>query len=59
MHTGDPADRPIIESDLAIAPTTIEDWADIGMNATILPGVNVGRASIVGAGAVVADDVPA
>ena len=59
MHTGDPADRPIIESDLAIAPTTIEDWADIGMNATILPGVNIGRASIVGAGAVVADDVPA
>ncbi len=58
MHTGDPADRPIIESDLAIAPITIEDWADIGTNATILPGVTIGRASIVGAGAVVVGDVP-
>jgi galactoside O-acetyltransferase len=30
----------------------------IGANATILPGVRVGHGSVVGAGAVVARDVP-
>jgi acetyltransferase-like isoleucine patch superfamily enzyme len=34
-------------------------WADIGTNATILPGVTIGRGAIVGAGAVVTADVPA
>ncbi len=33
-------------------------WADIGTNATILPGVTVGKGAIVGAGAVVVEDVP-
>jgi len=37
----------------------IEDDAWIGRGAVILPGVKVGKASIVGAGAVVTDDVPA
>ena len=32
--------------------------ADIGMNASILPGVRVGQHAIVGAGAVVTHDVP-
>jgi acetyltransferase-like isoleucine patch superfamily enzyme len=57
MHTGSPADVPIIESDLAIDPIRVEDWADIGVNATILPGVTIGRGGIVGAGAVVTKDV--
>jgi acetyltransferase-like isoleucine patch superfamily enzyme len=39
-------------------PTTIEDGASIGSNATILP-VTVGRNAVVGAGAVVTKDVPA
>jgi acetyltransferase-like isoleucine patch superfamily enzyme len=58
MHTGDPITRPIIETDLQIRPVRIEAWADIGVNAVIMPGVTVGRASIVGAGAVVTKDVP-
>ncbi len=37
----------------------IEAEADIGVNAVVLPGVVVGRGSIVGAGAVVTRDVPA
>ena len=57
-HTGDPQDVPIIQTDLDIRPVTIEPWADIGTNAVVLPGVVVGRASIVGAGAVVTADVP-
>jgi acetyltransferase-like isoleucine patch superfamily enzyme len=57
-HTGEPRDIPIVQTDLKIEPVRIEAWADIGVNAIILPGVTVGRGSIVGAGAVVTKDVP-
>lgn len=57
-HTGMPLDIPIIQTALEIKPVRIEAWADIGTGAIILPGVTVGRASIVGAGAVVTHDVP-
>lgn len=57
-HTGQPVDLPIISTDLSIKPVVIGYGADIGTNATILPGVHVGRQSIVGAGAVVTSDVP-
>ena len=57
-HTGLPIDRPIIETDLEIRPVRVEAWADIGTNAILLPGVTVGKGSIVGAGAVVTRDVP-
>jgi acetyltransferase-like isoleucine patch superfamily enzyme len=56
-HTALPIDVPIIETDLEIKPVRIEAWADIGTNATILPGVTIGRGAIVGAGAVVTHDV--
>jgi acetyltransferase-like isoleucine patch superfamily enzyme len=58
MHTGDPMEEPIIRTPLAIAPVRIGAWADIGVNATLLPGVTVGKGSIVGAGAVVTRNVP-
>jgi len=58
-HTGIPFDRPIIQTDLEIKPVRVEAWADIGTNATLLPGVTVGKGAIVGAGAVVTHDVPA
>ena len=38
--------------------TRVERGASIGANATILPGINIGRAAMVGAGAVVLRDVP-
>jgi len=56
-HTGLPADVPIVHTDLEIRPVRIGAWADIGTNATILPGVTVGKGAIVGAGAVVTHDV--
>ncbi|HWB99173.1 MAG TPA: acyltransferase [Bryobacteraceae bacterium] len=59
VHTGLPIDQPIIQTDLSIKPVRVEAWADIGTNATLLPGVTVGKGAIVGAGAVVAHDVPA
>jgi acetyltransferase-like isoleucine patch superfamily enzyme len=58
-HTGIPVELPIIATDLVIAPVSVEDDADIGVNAVLLPGVTVGRGAIVGAGAVVTRDVPA
>jgi acetyltransferase-like isoleucine patch superfamily enzyme len=57
-HTGIPVDIPIVQTDLTIRPVTIEAWADVGTSATILPGITVGRGSLVGAGAVVTHDVP-
>jgi acetyltransferase-like isoleucine patch superfamily enzyme len=57
-HTGLPIDRPIIETDLEIKPVRVEAWADVGTGAVLLPGVTVGKGSIVGAGAVVTHDVP-
>jgi acetyltransferase-like isoleucine patch superfamily enzyme len=57
-HTGIPLDVPVIETDLEISTVRIGAWADIGTNAVVLPGVTVGRGSLVGAGAVVTTDVP-
>jgi acetyltransferase-like isoleucine patch superfamily enzyme len=57
-HSGEPVHEPIITTDLIIARTVIEDEADIGVNAVLLPGVTIGRGAIVGAGAVVTHDVP-
>jgi acetyltransferase-like isoleucine patch superfamily enzyme len=57
MHTGLPADVPVIATDLQIKPVIVEAWADVGTNAVILPGVRIGRGAIVGAGAVVTHDV--
>jgi acetyltransferase-like isoleucine patch superfamily enzyme len=56
-HTGMPREVPVIQTDLEIKPVRIGAWADIGVNAVILPGVTVGRGAIVGAGAVVTQDV--
>lgn len=57
QHTGEPLDQPIIATDLVVSRVQVHDWADIGMNAAILPGVTIGRGAIVGAGAVVTHDV--
>ena len=47
-------------SGLAYAlPITIEDDVWIGGNTTVLPGVRIGKSSIIGAGSVVTGDIPA
>src|SRR5687767_8849902 len=58
MHSGDPVNVPIIQTELIIRQVVVEDGADIGVNAVLLPGVTVGHGAIVGAGAVVTRDVP-
>ena len=57
-HTGMPANEPIICTDLVVKPVTVGFGADIGMNASLLPGITVGAHAIVGAGAVVTHNVP-
>jgi len=57
-HTGLPIEIPIISTDLEIDTVHIEPWADIGVNAVILPGITVGKGSIVGAGSIVTKNVP-
>jgi acetyltransferase-like isoleucine patch superfamily enzyme len=56
-HIGRPADIPVIQTDLEVSPVRVRAWADIGTNATLLPGVTIGKGAIVGAGAVVTSDV--
>ena len=47
------------EADWKVIATIVRKRASIGSNATILAGVTIGEMAIVGAGAVVTEDVPA
>jgi acetyltransferase-like isoleucine patch superfamily enzyme len=46
-------------ADWGVVPTLVKRRASIGSNATILCGVTIGEAAVVGAGSVVTKDVPA
>ncbi len=49
----------VIDQEIAdLRPVVIEDGAWVGQNVVILPGVTIGWGAVVGAGAVVRDDVP-
>ena len=50
--------RPIMAGDITFASVVIEDDADLGIGAIVLPGVRIGRGAQIGAGAVVTKDVP-
>lgn len=54
-HPLDPANRRNVE----LKPVYVHENAWIGANATILPGVSIGRNAVVAAGAVVTKNVPA
>lgn len=49
--------RWAIESPLIIQKVNIQDGSHIGIGATVLPGVNIGKGAIIAAGAVVVEDV--
>lgn len=59
VHDEAGRDTPVLFSPLRFAPVVVEDDADLGVGSILLPGVTVGRGAIVGAGAVVTEDVPA
>lgn len=50
--------QPIATQGLALKPVVIEDDVWIGLNVTIVPGVRIGRGSVIAAGSVVHADVP-
>lgn len=53
-------EAPMIAQGVRIAkPPIIEDDVWLGANVTVLPGRRIGTGSVVGAGAVVASDIPA
>ncbi|MBL8234602.1 MAG: N-acetyltransferase [Bryobacterales bacterium] len=65
MFTNDRYPRAVNEdgslqtgADWELLETRVGDGASIGSNATILPGLEIGRGAIVGAGAVVTRSVP-
>lgn len=56
-HRGGDLHEAIIDTPLKAAEVVIEDGADIGAGAVLLPGVRVGARAQVGAGSVVTKDV--
>jgi acetyltransferase-like isoleucine patch superfamily enzyme len=57
-HRLDAGEGPILHAPLELGSVVVEDGADLGVGAILLPGVRVGRGAQVGAGAVVTEDVP-
>ncbi len=58
QHTFAETEPTIREQPIEFAPVEIGDDVWIGANAVILPGVRLGRGTVVGAGAVVTRDAP-
>lgn len=59
VHAEAGRETPILHAPLSFAPIEIEDDADLGVGAIVLPGVRIGRGAQIGAGAVVTRDVAA
>lgn len=57
-HTEAGRELPILFSPIEFAPVVVNDDADIGAAAVILPGVTIGKGAQIGAGAVVSRDIP-
>lgn len=59
MHQSHSLDIPMIDQGCIEYPqTVVDDDVWIGHRAVIMPGIHIGKGSIVGAGAVVTKDVP-
>ena len=58
MHQLNPVNRRYSTENIAAAPVRIGDNVFIGARAIILKGVTIGDGSVIGAGSVVASDIP-
>lgn len=58
-HADEGLSKPILHSRIESSPVVIEDDADIGVGSVVLPGVRIGKGAQIGAGSVVASNVPA
>ena len=58
-HGMDPeSDIPYMDQELTVKNVTIDEGVWIGQNVCIMPGVHIGRRSIIGAGSIVTKSVP-
>jgi acetyltransferase-like isoleucine patch superfamily enzyme len=58
-HAFDDPGRPVLDQGInRVAPVEIGDGAWLAQNVVVLPGVRIGRGAVIGANAVVRDDVP-
>jgi acetyltransferase-like isoleucine patch superfamily enzyme len=57
-HSEQGVDVPILFSELEFKEVIVEDDADIGIGAIILPGAKIGKGAQIGAGAVVTGNIP-
>jgi len=57
-HKSSDAHTPVLHNEIEFKPVAIEDGCDIGTGAVILPGVKIGRNSIIGAGSIVTKNIP-
>lgn len=58
QHTFQEKGIPVRDQPTEFNAVTIEDDVWVGSNAVILPGVTIGKGAIIGAGAVVTQDIP-
>jgi acetyltransferase-like isoleucine patch superfamily enzyme len=58
VHQETDLSKPVLFEPLEFAKVVLEDGCDIGVGTTILPGVRIGKGSIIGAGSVVTKDIP-
>ena len=59
QHRPELKNESVLFSSLECKQVILEEGCDIGVNATILPGVSIGKGAIIAAGAVVTKNVPA
>lgn len=60
IHAYDDPTRAVLDQGIArLEPVVIEDGAWLGQNVVVCPGVTIGRGAVIGANAVVLEDVPA
>ncbi len=57
-HLFEDADKKIKEQGQVYCGVTIEDDVWLGFRVTVLPGAKIGKGSVIGAGAVVAGEIP-
>jgi acetyltransferase-like isoleucine patch superfamily enzyme len=59
IHAYEDATTAVLEQGVArVQPVDIEDGAWLGQNVVVCPGVRIGRGAVVGANAVVLEDIP-
>lgn len=59
QHTYTRLDIPMKDQPAEMLAVILEDDVWLGCNASVLPGVRIGKGSVIGAGAVVNKDIPA